>query len=106
MYLALLLTAAAVAGSALVWRTQQPLQALRYASTVDVRRTGTCHYGAQPYLFEESGPMRFDAAPDKWRLVPLDPACAPRELITPLLNASRRGEASADRLVIMFFGDR
>jgi len=107
IFTAVLLTAAAVAGSALVWRTQQPLQMLPYASTVDVRRSsGTCHYGAQPYLFEESGPITFDEAPDKWRLVPLDPACAPRELTAPLLNASRRGEASADRLVIMFFGDR
>ena len=106
MYAALLFTVAAVAGTTLVWRTQQPQQALLNASTVDVRRSGTCRYGDQPYFFEESGPMTFDEAPDSWRVVPLDGACAPRELVTPLLNASRLGKTSEKRPVLMFFGDR
>ncbi len=103
MYTAVLLTVATLAGFTLVWRTQLPHL---YASTVGVRRSEGCQFGTQPYHFEESGPMTFDEAPNQWRVVPLDPACAPRELAAPLLNASRRGETSADPLVVMFFGDR
>ena len=36
--------------------------------------------------------MTFDEAPNGYRVVPLDAACTPREVIAPLLNASRRGE--------------
>ena len=106
MVAAILLALAAIAGSALFWRAQ-PQHAVLLASTADIRPgRGHCAYGAQPYFFEESGPITFDQPPAEWRAVSLDADCAPRQLIEPLLNASRRGEPSADRLVIMLFGDR
>ena len=61
---------------------------------------------SSPTFSGDGGKAKFNGTPQEWRLLPLDPACEPRQLVAPLLNASRHAVPSAEQLVIMFFGDR
>ena len=99
----IVISVATVVAFALVWRTQQSRLGAR---TLEVHRSEGCQFGVQPYYFEDSGSAAYNETPAEWRLVPHDPNCEPRQLIGPLLNASRNGDTSDQRLVIMFFGDR
>ena len=55
---------------------------------------------------EDSGSAKYNEMPAEWRLRTYDPACEPRELVAPLLNATLQGEPRDDRLIILMFGDR
>ena len=106
MHASLLLTVAVVAGFGLIWRILP--QEIHQPSTPRNCRRGDCQYGVQNYYFEGAGSARYNETPQPhdWRLLALDPACQPRSLIGPLINASRRAEPRPEPLVIMFFGDR
>ncbi len=101
-------TVAAVAVCALLWRVHDPhAGALLTGQSGGVDwPPGGCQYGAQPYYFEDSGSAQFNDTPGEWRLRTFDSACEPRQLVEPLLNASRGGQRRADPLVILIFGDR
>ena len=86
---------------AFVWRAQQAHDAAR-------SYTDGCQLGRQPYYFDDGGSAKFNETPQPhdWRLLSLDPACQPRQLVAPMINASRRAVPRAAPLALMFFGDR
>ena len=102
----IVITTLALVGVGLVWRSQLPVSH-GFPRARDGRRDSEGRrFGVQPYFFGDGGKAKFNGTPQEWRLLPLDPACEPRQLVAPLLNASRHAVPSAEQLVIMFFGDR
>jgi len=99
-------TSVAIAAAvAVVWRTQDPLSRAR-TTLRHHSQTRDCQYGTQSYFFEDADGTAFNQTPQEWRLLPFDAACEPRELVGPLLSASRSAVPQDDKLVIMLFGDR
>ena len=100
----IVVTSAAIAAAlAVAWRAREPLPLAR---TIAGHQSEGCRFGVQPYIFVDAGGTLFNETPQEWSLLPFDAACQPRELVSPLLNASRSAEPRDDKLVIMLFGDR